>query len=191
MQRCINALKPLGIHETFPAYLHLRHQAARFGRFTRLGPDWMGEPHDWLDMPGGPPNKPHFRPFTSRGSSPNSYWMNDNLPGSYARSSLRSKATLYLDANDEYLLPTHADQTPDPAPILSDVLLGNPVPAWAVAGFLYRNRSFTTTSPATPGWRDLVEVFRTEFQWTDEEAKTLFEWTVPDGDAFEEVQFDA
>ncbi len=179
VRRAIAELEPLHIHETFPVYLHLRKRAKDLGRFTDLQPDWSVEVHAWLEMPGGPPNKPHFRPFTSRGSSLNSFWMNDNLAGSYAPSSLRGLRNLYVDQNDEYILPTRVDGTADPLPVKNRVLYDTPVPAWAVAAFLFRNRAFTRTNGEMPGWDDLLAVYQDTFRWTDEERDALFRWEVP------------
>lgn len=191
VRRAINALKPLTIHETFPVYLHLRRRAAALGRFTDLQPDWWAEVHDWLDVPGGPPNKPHFRPFTSRGSSANSFWMNDNLAGSYAPSSLRGMRSLYVGPGDQYQLPTNTDGTPNPTPIANRLLGDKQVPAWAVAAFLFRNRSFSSDPSAEPSWLGLLAVFQTYFAWTQEERDQLFNWTTPTTDSFRELIVDA
>lgn len=187
VRRAITTLRPLTIHETFPVYLHLRRRASRLGRFTDLQPDWKAEPHDWLNVPGGPANKPYFRPFTSRGSSPNSFWLNDNLAGSYATSSLRGFRSVYVDSNDEYQLPVHVDGTPDAGTVLSRVLSGQAVPAWAVATYLFRNRSFEWNAPAPPDWSDLLAVFQEYFGWTDEERRTLFDWATPSVVCFEQM----
>lgn len=188
VRRAITTLKPLTIHETFPAYLHLRRRAAVLRRFTDLAPDWKAEPHDWLSVPGGPANKPYFRPFTSRGSKPDSFWLNDNLAGSYAPSSLRGLRYLYVDSNDTYHLPTHPDGSPNAAVIRSEVLGGHAIPAWVVAAFLFRNRSFEAAPTSTPDWVDLLGVFEDYFQWTDDEHAELFEWAVPTVPCFIELE---
>lgn len=185
VRRAITALKPLTIHETFPVYLHLRRRAHALGRFTDLQPDWQGEPHDWLDVPGGPANKPNFRPFTSRGSSMDSFWMNANLAGSYAPSSLRGLRSLYVDSNDKYILPTLTNGQPDAAVVKRRLLFDKPVPAWAVSAFLFRNRRFASSLPEPPAWPDLLDVFQDYFGWTTDERVALFDWVTPDVDAFE------
>lgn len=186
VRRAINSLKPLTIHETFPVYLHLRRRAVVLRRFTDLQPDWCGEVHDWLEMPGGPPNKPHFRPFTSRGSSLDSFWMASNLAGSYAPSSLRGMRSLYVDSNDEYVLPIHTDGTPNAVVIANRLLKSSPIPAWAVAAFLFRDKEFTAVD-GEPDWTDLLAVFQSFFEWTDEERESLFTWEDPAVTCFEEM----
>jgi len=188
VKRAITTLQPLKIHETFVAYLHLRRRATGLGRFTNLDPDWQGDPHKWMKVPGGPPNKEHFRPFTSRGASLNAFWMASNLAGSYAPSSLRDKRSLYVDSIDQYRLPTRVDGSPDPDPILSQLLFESPAPAWAVAAYVFRNRLFEDDGgdSVTPGWPDLLDVFQDFFRWTDDERDALFSWSHPDTPCFEE-----
>lgn len=186
VRRAITTLKPLIIHETFPVYLHLRRRANALGRFFDLQPDWQGEPHDWLDVPGGPSNKPNYRPFTSRGSSLDSFWMNANLAGSYAPSSLRGMRAVYVDSKDQYILPTLANGQPDAEVIRRRLLNDKTVPAWAVAAFLFRNRRFTSTTPKDPDWSDLLDVFQGYFGWTMTERDRLFDWASPGVDAFEQ-----
>lgn len=185
VRRAITTLKPLTIHETLPVFLHLRHRANTLGRFSDLQPDWQGEPHNWLDVPGGPTNKPNFRPFTSRGLSLDSFWMNANLAGSYAPSSLRGMRAIYVNSNDEYILPTLTNGQPDAEVIRERLFADKTVPAWAVAAFLFRNRRFLTASAETPGWPDLLDVFQDFFGWTSDERNRLFDWSFPNVPAFE------
>lgn len=113
------------------------------------------------------------------------FWMNANLAGSYAPSSLRGMRSLYVDSNDDYILPTLANGEPD-ANVIRQRLLDKKIPAWAVAAFLFRNRRFSSLTPGTPDWPDLLEVFRDYFGWTKEERAILFDWLTPAIDAFEE-----
>lgn len=186
VRRAITTLKPLPIHETYPVFLHLRRRAEVLQRFTALQPDWQGEVHDWLDVPEGPPNKPHFRPFTTRGSTNAAYWMARNLPGSYSPASLRGMRTLYVDAQDQYILPTLASGEPDPRVIRARLMADDQVPAWALAAFLFRNRRFIVDQgDPEPGWPDLLAVFNEFFGWTSVEADHLFTWEHPQFPAFE------
>lgn len=192
VQRAIRELQPLRTHELMPMYLHLRHQAVEQGRYSRLSPEWQGEPREWMDVPGGPANKPFFRPFRSRGSSPDGLWLNANLAGSYSPSSPRGISTLFLNEEGEYSVPTRDDGTPDAEPIRHRLLRDQAVPAWAVAAFIYRNRSFLVEGPGVPNGSDLLAVFQESFKWTDSERQSLFTWTLPENlDFFEEWTADA
>lgn len=175
------------MHESFVAYLHLRRVAARTGRTTGLSADWNGEVHEWLDVPGGPPRKPHFRPLASRSRDAGAYWMNQNLAGSYARSSLREEMRTLLVAPDgSFQVPTDASGDYDPAPVASAMLQRRVIPMWALGAFVYRNHAFIGPSEP-PGIGAINDVFLTEFQWTKREIDNLFDLGLPELDhpAFE------
>jgi len=195
VQAAILQLESRPIHETLPAYLHLRRQAESLGRFSDLQPRWQHEPAEWMDVPGGPPGKPYFRPFTSRGGSKNGYWLNKNLAGSYAKRSLRNQGETYIDqASDAFALPISTAGQPDPELILARVFLGNPLPVWAIASFIFRNRLFELTSAAMeqgqahsePTWKDINQVFFGYFGFTPVEISALFTLDNPLNDPCEE-----
>lgn len=145
------------IHEHFPGYLYLRKVAIEKGELDHLEPDW-GELGKLLRMPGGPPNKPYYRPFASRKvQDPGRYWLNRNLAGSYALKSLREKMRFVVSGDGtEFALPTnHAEQA------LETLLRGQRIPAWAMAAFMLRNYGFRYIEE--PGFDQLLQAFRHEF----------------------------
>lgn len=169
----IRALKGQLIHEHFPAYLHLRKLAVASGP-TNLQPDWK-DVGDLLKMPGGPPTKPHYRPFSSVNRKDESgYWYNRNLAGSYAPRSMRVTSRFMLDATgDNYELPSdHAQQA------LTRLLKDRKVPAWALAAYYLRNYGFIFEGEG--GYDELIAAFKKEFgfeQGTD--FGVLFEDSEP------------
>lgn len=185
----VRALQAVRVHEAFVAYLHLRRVAARTARTTGLSPDWNGEVHEWLEVEGGPPRKPHFRPLASRSRDAATYWMNPNLAGSYAKSSLREDMRALLVAPDgTFQVPADAAGDYDPVPVASAMLPSNEViPMWALGAFLYRERAFVGPLDEPPGIEAVNDVFCSEFEWTDREIETLFDTSLPDLDhpAFE------
>lgn len=166
----IGTLQSQRIHEQFPAYLHLRQRAVATGSLTSIEPDWS-QVGDLLKMPGGPPTKPNYRPFSSRNlRDPSGYWFNRNLAGSYAPSSVRSTSRFMLNGNgDGFALPTdHAQQA------LTILLKGTKVPAWALAAYYLRNYGFTFEGEG--GYDDLVAAFKKEFLFEDgNDFSVLFE----------------
>lgn len=153
----ISALKGQLIHEHFPAYLHLRKLAVASGSLTDLSPDWK-DVSDLLKMPGGPPTKPHYRPFSSVNRKDESgYWYNRNLAGSYAPKSMRATSAFMLNTNgDDYELPVdHSQQA------LKRLLKGNKVPAWALAAYYLRNYAFIFEGDG--GYEELISAFTKEF----------------------------
>ncbi|MGC4957884.1 hypothetical protein ACLQ2P_32210 [Actinomadura citrea] len=153
----ISVLKAQFIHEHFPAYLHLRKLAVASGSTTNLNPNWK-DVSDLLKMPGGPPTKPHYRPFSSvKRKDESGYWYNKNLAGSYAPKSMRTNSAFMLDTNGEkYKLPP--DHTQE---AYTRLLRREKVPAWAVASFFLRNYGFIFEGEG--GYNELISAFKMEF----------------------------
>jgi hypothetical protein len=172
----ISALKGQRIHEHFPAYLHLRKLGITSGSLTNLNPEWK-EVSDLLRMPGGPPTKPHYRPFSSVNRKDESgYWYNKNLAGSYAPKSIRATSAFMLEANgDGYELPVdHAQQA------LVRLLKGQKVPAWALAAYYLRNHAFVFEGDG--GYSELIAAFTKEFGFEEgTDFDVLFEDQEPTG----------
>lgn len=153
----IGALKGQRIHEHFPAYLELRRLAVNSGSLTNLDPEWKVV-SDLLKMPGGPPTKPHYRPFSSTKLKDESrLWYNPNLAGSYAPKSMRATSAFMLNSTgDDYELPTdHVQQA------LTRLLKGTKVPAWALAAYYLRNYAFAFDGEG--GYDELIAAFKKEF----------------------------
>lgn len=183
---CINVIRGRKIHPFFPAYLHLRQQALAQGSDT-VTPHW----HDlapFLELPGGPPDKPYFRPFWNQSRGAGQEWLNRNLAGSYAGSSIRQQPLKVITYEDG--LFGFRDQHWDAA--LEYLLYKERVPAVAVAGFFYRDFAFQTEG-TEPTPNDLVTIFRRDFLYDqpeddpDREFDVIFDSTVPtyEGEWFE------
>ncbi|QQZ55280.1 hypothetical protein IFE09_17895 [Streptomyces microflavus] len=189
VQQAIKDLQAMHIHENFVVYLHVTRQGGKMGgggspkQLTGIAPDWSGEVQEWLDVPEGPPSKPHFVPFSSRGSDPARFWKGSNLAGSYAPSSLRSMNSLFVGPDRTYRLPATPTGGVDASKLKESLLGTSVVPAWAVATFIYRNRAFMASSEPSGG--ELLEVFGEDFSLAEEERATLFEWSLPGGSFFE------
>lgn len=153
----IAALKSQRIHEHFPAYLELRRLAVNSGSLTNLDPEWKVV-SDLLKMPGGPPTKPHYRPFSSTKLKDESrLWYNRNLAGSYGPKSMRATSAFMLNASlTDYELPAdHVQQA------LTRLLKGAKVPAWALAAYYLRNYAFSFDGEG--GYDELIAAFKQEF----------------------------
>lgn len=152
------------IHELFTAYLHIRQRGIESGSMSSIVPLWS-EVSDLLRVPGGPPNKPHYRPFVSRGHQ---YWLNENIAGSFAPSSGRQAQRFMLNAaGNGFDLPAdHATQA------LNTYLRGKRVPAWALGGYFLRNYGF---DPAASEVGDLVDGFRRVFRFDSADQGTDFD----------------
>lgn len=196
VQKGIAELKSQKIHEAFIAFLYLRRVARQEKRFDNLEPKWQTELSDWLTVTGGQINKKHFRPFASRGKRDENFWMADNLAGSFAPSSIRSKArSIILDPNDQYRIPCASPGQPDVRPVFETLLYSEKINAPALACFLFRNDAFSFNEDADesssretpkPGWEDLINAFIHYFGWTKKEIDTYFDLDSPQYTCFEE-----
>ncbi len=154
VRSALDALRAQRIHEHFPAYLHLRQRAISKRSLTSIEPTW-NEVAKLLRVPGGPPTKPHYRPFSShKVRDPSVYWLNPNLAGSYAPKSIRNTSRFMLDASGDgfALAQDHAQQA------LTILLFGVRVPAWAIAAYYLRDCGFSVDGEISPD--DLVQAFR-------------------------------
>lgn len=168
VRRSIDALHKPRIHEQFLAYLHLRERGVTTGSMTSIEPSWNVVVSKLLDVPGGGPSKPHYLPIASRKKDPARYWMNPNIPGSFAPSSLRTASRFMLNsAGNGFDLPSdHAVQA------LNAHLNGARQPAWMFAGYLLRNYGF---DPAASTAGDLIDGFRQIFRFDSTGPGTDFD----------------
>jgi hypothetical protein len=135
----IGRLSAQRIHPFFLAYLHLRARSVELGRTFDIRPNWnsLGE---YLKVPGGPPRKPYYRPLWPLETleSPR-YWLNENLAGSFAPSSLRAtepRKVIETQGKSFSLRPNHAELA------YQYLLYGKRVPAIAIAAFWFRDFGF-------------------------------------------------
>lgn len=160
----IKTLQGQRIHNHFPGYMLMRRLVA-LGSDPSALPFHANELVPMLRVPGGPPDRPVFRPFSSRKVSDASlWWMSDHQAGSYTPSSIRSTAAFLLDG-DTYRLPEGHPQL-----ALDAFMKGVPAPAWAMAAFFMRNHAFDI--PSYVGGDDydiLIDGFKTFFGFADDD----------------------
>lgn len=162
------------IHEWFLPYLQL-HRRAQLDS-GEIDPRWL-ELEPLLEMPGGPPNKPNYRPFHSRSSKGGaSFWFQKNLAGSYAPSSMRSSVRYFHDGTQFRLPVDHVDWA------RKHLLFDHPVSAYAMGGYFLRNFGFAP-SEGQPSAADVVVGLRQWFELSDDGMfDTLFDASVPEVD---------
>ncbi|MBU8857415.1 MULTISPECIES: hypothetical protein [unclassified Micromonospora] len=167
------------MHPFFLAYLHLRALAMENGRLTALKPRWS-DLIPYIRVPGGPPKKPYFRPMWHKSVEDKSrYWMNRNLAGSFAPSSLREEPRKVIEIeNDLFTLkPNHADLA------LKYLLFDSQLSAAALGAYLFRNFGFRSTTGDPPEGSALVDALKEAFLFDqvdlDFDFETLFDDKVP------------
>lgn len=160
VQASLTVLRQLGAHQTLPGYLCVQRTAAREQRLDRLHPQFKEFFTEFLAPANVSPKRPYLNPFVAADSN---VWLNGNVAGSYAPSSLREvsplRRVLTTVDNAYHLRPQHWQLAREA------LLYGRQIPALALATFLYRDRGIVTVAP-TP--QLLVEAFQGEFGYLDE-----------------------
>lgn len=172
VRAAIKALQEQRIHNHFPGYMLMRRLVAR-GEDPADLPFHANDLVPMLSVPNGPPDRPVFRPFSSRRvSDPSVWWMTKHQAGSYTPSSIRNTASFMLDENNRYRL---SDGHPQQA--LAAFMKGTRSPAWAMAAYFMRNHGFDIPSyEDDDGFDILVGGFRTYFGIEDEnDFEVLFD----------------
>lgn len=184
VQYCVDALQQRRIHPWFAAYLHLRQQSARQGTQTEIAPDW-NELGAYLEVPGGPYGQPYFRPFWNGPANAGQNWLNPNLAGSYAPSSLRAVPKRVIDVVGQrfVLRDRHWELA---RTFLTD---DKQVPLLALAVFFLRDFGFRSQEVPEP--KDVSRLFLDDFGYQlpndEEEVAHLYDltWKGADGSWFE------
>lgn len=176
IQSARHALEEQRSHEQIILYLALLKQRAEKGPDAELSTEMLNEDlRRWLKVPTDG-DFCYYRPFTSRGDS---FWMNNNLAGSYAPSSLRGDKQGLFYGNDG--VPCVPDAK-DVKAVLLKSKAASPLPAWAVAGYLFRN-ALLATGKESPDLNDLVILFRKVFgiDENDQNYSLIFDFSLPSG----------
>lgn len=134
VRKAIDALTGVKSHEQFIMYLALLHLRKNQSKEITSG-DLINLLKQWLDVPGNA-SYPYYRPFASRGHA---YWMNSNLAGSFAYSSLRGASKDVFYSSD---LPGNPVRVPLADEVRETLKIKTPVPFWGIACFILRNASF-------------------------------------------------
>lgn len=181
VRKAIADLSGRSIHPFFPAYLYLRQAAKRQGTDSAIKPRWK-ELAIYLEIAGAAPQKPYFRPFAEGSPGANQGWLNANLAGSFAGSSLRPgrPAMLVVDydrsTQDFALRERHWELARE------HLLDETRVPVGSLCAFLLRDFAFISDS-GPPTAEDMVDVFLSEFGYDNrdsEEAQYLYDLTILD-----------
>lgn len=187
VRAAITYLTQRRIHEHFLGYLYVWSQVGESGGAASVNWGAGSAYRKWLHVPGGPPEKPYFRPISSSvHGNVAQFWMNQNIAGSLAPSSLRKASSFMLGEGRRYALPQMHHHL-----ALEQMLFGEPVEAWAVAAFLLRNARIgvrdedllVTTSDSVVRGRHILEQGLAEFlgvHMDAEEYDTIFSRQGPD-----------
>lgn len=165
----IVVLQRQSIHPYFPAYLHLVQRAAAEGQAAEIKASWKPQLGPYLEVAGAPSSHPYYRPFWEGSGSVDRGWLNGNLAGSFARSSLRAgqpalkvvqpHARGYFSLLDDHWVRCR-----------EHLLFGERIPVIHLAAWLFRDFGFQVDGDP-PSHRELVAVFAQEFGYESPESE--------------------
>jgi hypothetical protein len=172
----LTRLREQRTHTFFAGYLYLQQLASQLGRLEDLQPDFRQFFHKFFEVGNHPLGAPYIKPFTEQKPSAQNLWLNENVAGSYAPSSLRTgqpfRKVVIIDGKRYSLPPDHAERA------FEHLLYSTPVQAVDLAVVLYRDFGLLDDSLAI---RDLVDIFAYEFGYAsepgshpDEKFRTLY-----------------
>jgi hypothetical protein len=159
VKRCIAHLRGQKIHRHFAGYLCLCYTAALEGRREKLKPGFKAFFDRFLAVGDAPESTPYIVPFNETGSTEANVWMNSNVAGSYAVSSLRPQAPLRRVAElfGAGKAATFTLVDDHESACLEHLLFNHRVNAIALAGFLLRDHSFAMEDGSVPAVAELVK----------------------------------
>lgn len=161
--RSLERLRQRKIHPLFAGYLHLQRLAKSTGRLKKLTPDFVAFFKEFFFVKDHPIGTPYIKPFTNQRASDKNLWLNENVAGSYAPSSLRPGQpfgkVVQVDQDKTYTLPHD-----HPKRALKYLLNGEPISAPDLSAFLFRDFGLLEDNPTTD---DLLDVFAVEFGYAN------------------------
>ncbi len=85
----LNRLREQKTHTLFAGYIYLQQRACQLGRLSDLQPEFLPFFKQFFSVGNHPLGAPYIKLFTEQKASSKNLWLNENVAGSYAPSSLR------------------------------------------------------------------------------------------------------
>lgn len=150
-------------HTLFAGYLYLQRRASLLGRIEDLQPEFLPFFKHFFFVDNHPLGAPYIKPFTEQTASTKNLWLNENVAGSYAPSSLRPDQPFRQVVNIEgkrYSLPVdHAQRA------FKHLLYSTPVEVADMVVVLYRDFGLLDEVVTI---NDLIAIFAYEFGYANE-----------------------
>lgn len=159
----LHRLREKKTHTLFAGYLYLQQRASQLGRLDDLQPEFQPFFKQFFFVDNHPLGAPYIKLFTEQKASTKNLWLNENVAGSYAPSSLRPGQPFRQVVNIEgkkYSLPSdHAQRA------FKHLLYSVPVQAADLAVVLYRDFGLLGDLVTV---EDLINIFTYEFGYANE-----------------------
>lgn len=174
--QCLARLREQKTHTLFPGYLHLQQRASQLGRLEDLQPDFLPFFKQFFLVGNHPLGTPYIKPFTEQKASTRNLWLNENIAGSYAPSSLRTgqpfRQVVTIQGKRYSLPPDHARRA------FEHLLYSTPIQSADLAVVLYRDFGLFDDTLTI---EDLIGIFAYDFGYSNrpgdkpnEDFSTLF-----------------
>ncbi|MFN3775166.1 hypothetical protein [Sphingomonas parapaucimobilis] len=150
IRRSIEQLAGMRTHEQLPGYLALLHGGVAQGRVD-LDASYIATFYrTYLAIDGLPDQKPYLQPFRSRGTGITT--SNKNTSGSYSGASIREGRPLshvleVVKSNKTRSGVAYRLKLGHATAVLSEMLVGNKIPAVALSAFFFRDHALSMGSP--------------------------------------------
>jgi hypothetical protein len=176
---CLERLRQRKTHEHFAGYLCLLYRSAENGDTKNIQPSFPEFFEKFYRVPGCPAGYPYIKPFISKPPTLNNIWLNSNVAGSYAKSSIRStfNEVVSVGSSGYSLKRNHSKMA------LKHLLYSVPLNVFDLAIFLYRDFPLVGDTVTI---EDVVSIFAVEFGYEspegerDSDFETLFTEERPD-----------
>jgi hypothetical protein len=155
------------IHPHFAAYLCLKRTSVQMKRTTDLFPDFKEFFDTFLKVPDAPDSKPYLRIFLDETASESNRWLNRNLAGSFAPSSLRGTLNKVIEVSGAKTNVSYSFRPKHWELALVHLAKGKPIPIVDLAIVLYRDYALEADKPSLS---TLIDVFRYEFGYPTTES---------------------
>ncbi|HMG76074.1 MAG TPA: hypothetical protein VK582_21405 [Pyrinomonadaceae bacterium] len=161
--RSLHNLREQKTHTLFSGYLYLQKLSSQLGRLDDLKPEFISYFKKFFSVKDHPLGTPYIKLFTEQAPSNKNLWLNQNVAGSYAPSSLRIgkafRQVVNIQGTKYSLPPDHGRRA------YEHLLFSMPVSVIDLAIVLYRNFGVNVEAATS---MDIVEIFAYEFGYSNQ-----------------------
>lgn len=162
--RALFRLREQKTHTLFAGYLYLQQRSSQLSRLEDLQPEFTPFFKRFFRVANHPLGTPYIKLFTEQKASAKNLWLNENVAGSYAPSSLRPEQPFRQVVNildRKYSLPPdHAQRA------FKHLLYSVPIQVADLAVVLYRDFGLVDSSMTI---QTLIGIFAYEFGYALDE----------------------
>ncbi|MNJ22508.1 hypothetical protein D3C77_168790 [compost metagenome] len=173
----IESIKDLmgrSLHRNLPGYLCIKRDLRSALIDQGIKPKFKVFFDEFLRVPGGV--HPYFVPFSETWTAGTSPWLNVNVAGSYAPSSLRGNGAFLKVCSIDAASKLFSLRENHEVLALQHLAASQKIPALSIAVFLYRDFAFD--SPQVPQADVLLTKFRDDFGYREEVENEAAQFSV-------------